>query len=265
MKTRPTLWHIAISHYNEKVRWALDYKGVDADRRTPVPGMHIPYVLWLTRGRGYTLPLLELDGKRYPDSTEAIRALEERYPQPPLYPSNPADRARALELEDFFDEEVGPYARRAAFHEMREDPRWDDVVQRLTPPNPLSRFTRAAGLYGRVFTAIRYRADADQKAEEAKQKVTAGFDRLERELGDRDYLVGDTFTVADLTAASLLYPAVLPPEGPFRIEPVPEGWQRYMDTVADRRGFKWVEEMFARHRERTARSSPERQRQSVAG
>src|SRR5688500_12644930 len=24
MKTRPILWHIGISHYNEKARWALD-------------------------------------------------------------------------------------------------------------------------------------------------------------------------------------------------------------------------------------------------
>jgi hypothetical protein len=23
----PVLWHLDISHYNEKVRWALDYKG----------------------------------------------------------------------------------------------------------------------------------------------------------------------------------------------------------------------------------------------
>src|ERR1051325_916664 len=25
--TSPTLWHIGISHYNEKARWALDHKG----------------------------------------------------------------------------------------------------------------------------------------------------------------------------------------------------------------------------------------------
>jgi glutathione S-transferase len=264
-QSRPTLWHIPISHYNEKVRWALDYKGVDAERRTPVPGMHIPYVLWLTKGRGYTLPLLELEGHRYPDSTEAIRALEERYPQPPLYPADPADRQRALELEDFFDEEVGPYARRAAFHEMRKDPRWDEVVQELAPRNPLSRFTRASGLYARAFTAVRYRADADEKAEAAKAKVTAGFDRLETELEGREYLVGGSFTVADLTAASLLYPAVLPPEGPFRIEPVPEEWQRYRETVADRPGFAWVETMFARHRAPSTSSSPSGDRERVAG
>ena len=24
----PLLWHIPLSHYSEKVRWALDYKGI---------------------------------------------------------------------------------------------------------------------------------------------------------------------------------------------------------------------------------------------
>jgi hypothetical protein len=29
----PLLWHIPLSHYSEKVRWALDYKGI-AHRRS---------------------------------------------------------------------------------------------------------------------------------------------------------------------------------------------------------------------------------------
>jgi hypothetical protein len=33
MNTRPILWHIEISHYNEKARWALDLKGVEHGRR----------------------------------------------------------------------------------------------------------------------------------------------------------------------------------------------------------------------------------------
>jgi glutathione S-transferase len=257
----PTLWHLKVSNYNEKARWALDYKQVPHVRRAAIPGRHTAIAEEL--GAGRTLPVLVLDGEAIGDSTKIIEALEQRYPDPPLYPPDPAERQRALELEDFFDEEVGPYARRAAFHEMRKDPRWDELVQELAPRNPLSRFTRASALYARAFTAIRYRAAADEKAEAAKAKVTAGFDRLERELEGREYLVGDGFTVADLTAASLLYPAVLPLEGPFRIEPVPEEWQRYRETVADRPGFKWVEEIFSRHRAPSRSSSPKRER--VAG
>ena len=32
MNSRPILWHIEISHYNEKARWALELKGVGHER-----------------------------------------------------------------------------------------------------------------------------------------------------------------------------------------------------------------------------------------
>ena len=64
--------------------------------------------LWLTRGRSPTLPVMELDGRTVGDSTAIIAALEERQPDPPLYPSDPVERARALALEDWFDEQPGP-------------------------------------------------------------------------------------------------------------------------------------------------------------
>src|SRR5436190_915698 len=51
--SQPILWQIAVSHYSEKARWALDYKGVEHQRRSPPPGLHMPVVLWLTRGRSY--------------------------------------------------------------------------------------------------------------------------------------------------------------------------------------------------------------------
>jgi glutathione S-transferase len=75
----------------------------------------------------------------------------------------------------------------------------------------------------------------------------AALDRLEQELDGREYLVGERFTVADLTAASLFYPLVLPPEGPRLPEP-PEPLERFRAPLEGRRGFRWVEEIFHRHR-----------------
>ena len=48
--TKPVLWHIPVSHFSEKARWALAWKGVEHERRAPLPGAHIPIALWLTRG-----------------------------------------------------------------------------------------------------------------------------------------------------------------------------------------------------------------------
>ena len=70
MAPEPVLWHIPVSHYNEKVRWALDYKDVEHERRAPPPPSHMAVSLWLTRGASYTFPVLQLDGHAYGDSTK---------------------------------------------------------------------------------------------------------------------------------------------------------------------------------------------------
>jgi glutathione S-transferase len=256
--SRPVLWHIEISHYNEKARWALDQKGIEHERRAPTPGAHMIVAFWLTRGRSKTFPLLQLDGEAIGDSTAIIAELERRYPDPPLYPEDPDERRRALELEEFFDEELGPHARLLAFHEATKDPA---VVERFTVdllPGRLADIgpVRAGAMrFFSTFAALRYGVKSDRRAELAKAKILAAFDRLESELGSGDYLVGDGFTVADLTAASLLYPLVQPPEGPA-LPPAPEALERFRAPLKERPGYRWVQEMFAKHR-RPARASDE--------
>src|SRR5207237_6707565 len=106
----PVLWHLKVSHYNEKARWALDHKRVPHVRRAAVPGLHRDTARGLSGGS--TFPVLVLDGEAISDSTRIIAALEERYPEPPLYSAEPEARRRALALEDHFDEELGLYTRR---------------------------------------------------------------------------------------------------------------------------------------------------------
>jgi glutathione S-transferase len=246
----PVLWHIEISHFNEKARWALDHKQVEHERRAPIPGAHMAVALWLTRGRSKTFPLLQLDGEAIGDSTAIIAAVERRFPDPPLYPEDPADRRRALELEEFFDEELGPHLRLLAFHEATKDPA---IVERFTVdllPGRLADVgpVRAGAMrFFSAFTALRYGVKSDERAELARTQVLAAFDRLESELGSGDYLVGKRFTVADLTAASLFYPLVRPPEGPS-LPPTPSAIERFREPLRDRPGYKWVEEMFRKHR-----------------
>lgn len=244
---RPFLWHLPVSHYSEKVRWALDHKRVPHARRALIGGLHIPIALLITKGRSYTLPVFEFDGLIIGDSTAIIAALEERYPDPPLYPSDPAQRARALDLEDWFDTRLGPNVRRFVFHALRGDQELFDELAASQIPPALSRYRRMAGAYGRAFTGLRYQTTSDRHAGEALYGVNEALSRLESELGDRQYLVGDRFTVADLTAASLFYPLMLPAEGPLQLEP-PRGLAELRDSLADRRGYQWVNEMFARHR-----------------
>ena len=83
-----------------------------------------------------------------------------------------------------------------------------------TAPGPLAKMSGAAASYARAFTGIRFGARSPEEAERARAKVLDALDYLEQELGEGEYLVGDAFTVADLTAASLFYPLVLPEEVP---------------------------------------------------
>jgi glutathione S-transferase len=246
----PTLWQIQISHYSEKARWALEYKGIDHVRRSPLPGMHIPIALWLTGGAHPTFPVLELDGRRIGDSTAVIAALEERFPQPPLYPEDPAQRARALELEDFFDEELGPHIRRLAFFELIQEPEMFAEVASRTAPGPLAKAKGLSGAYARAYTSLRFGANRSAPAELAKRKIAAAMDRLDAELeaNGGEYLVGERFSVADLTAASIGYPLVGPAEGPVPDSPSPPAFERFRTSFAGRPGYAWIEEMFRRHR-----------------
>src|SRR3954462_5570253 len=91
----PVLWHLKVSHYNEKARWALDYKRLPHVRRAALPGRHTKIARGM--GAGRTFPVLMLDGQALGDSTLIIEALERRYPEPPLYP-DAEDRRRALEI-----------------------------------------------------------------------------------------------------------------------------------------------------------------------
>jgi glutathione S-transferase len=246
---KPVLWEIKVSHYSEKVRWALDYKGVEHQRRSPPPGPHMLFALAKSRGASKTFPLLDLDGATYSDSTEILAALEERWPEAPLYPEDPAERRRALALEDFFDEQVGPYTRLYAWHEITRD---RETAARMLQ-NDLPGFMRPAASrlvpVAAAFLNVRFGVKSDEAATEARAKIGAGFDRLEAELGDAGHLVGDSFTVADLTAAALLYPVVLPAAGPQLPEP-PAAYREFQAEFADRPGFAYVEEMFRRHRKR---------------
>jgi hypothetical protein len=78
----PVLWQLELSHYNEKVRWALDYKRVPHIRRSLLPGLHILKAKRLT-GDTSTTPVLTLDGGRSgirPESSPRSRSTGRSHP-----------------------------------------------------------------------------------------------------------------------------------------------------------------------------------------
>lgn len=244
----PLLWHISISHYSEKARWALDLKRVPHRRRAGYGGLHIPIALWLTRGGSYTFPVLKLDGEVIGDSSAIIKSLEHRYPAPPLYPEDPAERRRALELEAWFGEHLGSDLRRFMFYELGRDlDCLERVVEQAMPPSMF--MGRASAVMARAYTAARFGAADAGAAEVARSGVLKAFDKLERELDGRQYLVGKRFTVADLTAAAMFSLVAHPPGGPLSPTELPEPMEAFLAPLRERSGFRWTLEMYRRHRQ----------------
>jgi len=243
----PVLWHLEISHYNEKARWALDYKGVAHVRRAVTPALQELRARRLRAGR--TVPILELNGRAIGDSTKIIEEIERRWPEPPLYPADPEERSRALDLEDYFDEQCGHDLRRVLFSDNLAEPETFLTMFYGADRRRVGLLEKLTPLFFEVVRR-RYRI-RPETVEESRAKVRAAFDRLEAEVGPSGYLVGESFTVADLTAASILSPIVMPPEFPYiKLHPDDRTAQsrRFRDSLKERPGFEWVEDMYARHR-----------------
>jgi glutathione S-transferase len=249
-RATPVLWHLKVSHYNEKARWALDYKRVPHVRRALAPGPHRAIAQRLTGGR--TFPVMVVDGKAIGDSTQIIEQLERRYPEPALYPADPPARRRALEIEDFFDEELGPHVRLVVIKQLLSNPKL--ILGTFFPDLSLSRRLVARAM----FPVHRRRTIAalgidDESVELAWAKVKAAGECFREELEPSGYLVGDGFTVADLTLAAIVAPAVAPEQFPY---PQPQRGHPLLapvrDALADSGILEWALEMYARHRGRSA-------------
>jgi glutathione S-transferase len=237
----PVLWQYNFSNFNEKARWALDFKRVPHVRHSLLPGG----ARAMAFSRGGTLPVLDIDGERIADSTRIIATLEDRFPQCALYPADRRERAAALELEEFFDEEAGHELRRAAFYEWRTSPGFVSGLLTTGRGRTTRTFMRVTLPGALLYARRRYRiypADAEQ----ARVKLAAALDRIVAERKPSGYLVGDSFTVADLAGAALLFPLAMPPEVQYRYPTLPD-WGA-MRALVEHPAVDWIREMYHRHR-----------------
>lgn len=246
----PLLWHIPLSHYSEKVRWALDHKGIAHRRR--VLGADYLIRAWHATGQG-KLPILWLDDEAVADSTRIIAVLEERSPAPPLYPLDASARERALALEDDFDETLGPAVRAAMVTPLfQRDP--EVALRMLTTGMPEQAYRTLRPVLGifPAFYRLRHKI-SEASLQKDRAVVAAALDRIEHERRGRAYLVGDAFTVADLTAAALLGVLLRPPEiqYPLQVE-LPAYLQDYRDTVLRHPAAQWAVGIYRLHRGRSA-------------
>ena len=242
------LHQFAVSHFCEKVRWALDFKGLAWRANTLVPGPHARVARRLSGQR--SVPVLSVgEGRALADSTAIIDALETSHPTPSLTPAEPALAAEARAWEERLDEGLGTAVRRLCYATLLDH---RDVL--------LPLLTHGAPWYGRPMLRLAwpklaptmrrgFGIDAASVAR-ARGDIEAALHELAEARGASAYLVGERFTRADLTAAALLAPLTREPLYPVAWpDPLPEPLRGDCERLAPE--LAWVSATYAAHRRPT--------------
>lgn len=248
------LFQFRYSHYNEKVRWALDYKALSHKRTDLLPGPHARTIKKLT-GQTQT-PVLRINDQYVHDSAWIIERLELIFKDAPsLLPADEKDRERAREIARHFDFVVGPAARICTFVAMLDDP---DYIAGLFAEGkaPLTR-TLYRALLPMVKGHIKEAngITSDHAMAEAERLLAENMQSLAK-LTSRDrYLAGDSFSIADLTAAALIAPLIDPSHPDMKKPaPMPERLAELMEKWRNHAAGRWALEIYERHRPIVSRS-----------
>jgi glutathione S-transferase len=118
-----------VSNYHNKVRIALLEKGVAFEEDENVkPSQEHEYLAKSQMGK---VPYLDVNGTRVRESSAILEYLEEAFPQKPLLPSDPLERARVRELVIFIELHLELVARRMYVMLGGGKPVSDEAKQRV--------------------------------------------------------------------------------------------------------------------------------------
>lgn len=238
------LYQFPCSHYCEKARWALDYKGISFTPRNLLPGLHMKVTQKL--GVQTCLPIMVDAGKVVQDSTKIITFLDNKYPDHALTPKEPEQAKEALEWEEYLDEEIGVTLRLWFYYHVLPDRR--RALRYLLGGGPWYGRPLFAVIYPKVRRAMMDRMKINaHSAKEAQKRLFAALERLNHTLVDRRYLVGNEFSRADLTACALLAAYCLPNEQEAATM-FPKKMRGARERQKNSRFFVWVQDTYKHHR-----------------
>lgn len=248
-----TLYQFQFSHYCEKARWALDYKGIRYKERNLLPGLHIKVTQKLAPKS--SLPIIVDNGTVVPDSTSIITFLDKEYPDRPLTPRDPQETKQALEWEEYLDEEIGIPLRLWFYYHTLPDR--DRTLRFMLDGAPWYGRPLFALIFPKVRAAMIEQMNIHaESARQSEERLLAALERLDGALKERRFLVGDCFSRADLTACALLSPYCAPGRTDAEVSVAfPEQVCAMRDKHRTRHFFGWVLDIYRNHR-RPALSNP---------
>ena len=237
------LYQFAISHYCEKIRWALAFKKLEYEVKNLLPGPHILTTRKLAADTA--VPILVHDGRIVQNSSDIISYLDATFPQHGLTPADQDLRDDSLRWERYLDKEIGIHIRRYFYHTLLQYP--SVLIPLFTYRGPWY----GPLMYRLIFPTLRKRMRDflninATTAQTSRKRVERAITRLSAHLRERDYLVGDRFTRADLTAASLLALLCRPPQyGLDWPHPFPGAIESMIENNLEK--LRWVEELYRMH------------------
>lgn len=199
---------IPVSHYCEKIRWALTRLQIPFVEERHMP----PFHRFATRRvGGQSVPVLVTETNVLINSQEILKYVDSiAADEAKLYPVDPENRQQVEKLVKSFDLVLAPAVRQWFYFYTFDQaqliqPLWCQGVpwfERILFPIVFKRVRSI------VFEAYAINVES---ATAAHQRICDSFEMIDSLLADgRTYLVGDRFSAADLTFATLAAAAVLP-------------------------------------------------------
>lgn len=238
-----TLYQFPISHFCEKIRWALDYKNIPHQKKTLLPGLHNKRMKKVS-GQN-SVPVIQHLNEYVHNSSNIISYLEENFPENSLNPKINKDLEEALNWENFADTNLGPQVRVLMYHYLLQEPQ---IVNKF--------FTKDGPFYGPLFIKFtfpklnkimrKFMHINLETATQANKDVHTALDRVNHALEGKQYLVGNNFSRADLSVASLLAPLSMPLAYGLNKPKLPDELNRILEKFEPK--LSWMQKMYNLHR-----------------
>jgi glutathione S-transferase len=236
-----TLYQFPISHYCEKVRWALDYKQLAYQTRAWLPGLHLKLAKKLSEQT--SVPILQHGEQVVAHSAQIISYLDERFPEKLLTPVDPVLQQAALQWEQWADQQIGPHVRRVCYAPLLSRP--DLLIPILSQQGPWYGGLLLKIGFKKFASQLRYFLKINpQSVEESRIILTASIERVNQERRG-EFLLGNQFTRADIAVAALLAPLCMPKEYGV-VWPEAEKVGEWMPEFAQQ--LQWLPGFYQRHR-----------------
>ncbi|MDX2229391.1 MAG: glutathione S-transferase family protein [Leptolyngbyaceae cyanobacterium bins.349] len=194
------LYQFEMSHYAEKVRLILDYKGLEYRKIEVTPGLGQMELVRMSGQR--QVPVLKDGNEVIADSTAIAEYLERAYPEKPIIPTDPKLRGLTLLMEQWADESIGLNARKCLVGTFGQDPTFRTAV--LPPDTPDFLKSLVGSVPGDLLSALGYGVGFSPDAIKAgKEAIKRDLTALCFILSAQPYLVTDQPTLADFAVAAL--------------------------------------------------------------